>query len=96
MELFAIKDVHTGFSDPVCYLNRTIAVDSFRQLIRELPELPYVSLKPVDISLYALGSYDNDTGCITPVFPTLIVEGSTFVKGDDFDNVQVLQISEAD
>lgn len=96
MQIYAIKDVHTGYADPVCFLNNTIAVDSFRQLVSELPELPYVSLKARDISLYCLGEYDNDTGNITPIFPTLVVEGSNFVKGDDIEDVQVLQTSETE
>lgn len=96
MELYAIKDVYSGFADPVCFLNRSLAVDSFRQLVRELPELPSVPLKVSDISLYCLGSFDNDSGYITPITPTLIVEGSNFIKGDESNNVQILQTSEAD
>lgn len=96
MELFAIKDIYTGFADPVCFLNRTLALDSFRQLVRELPNIPSVPLKASNISLYCLGSFDSDTGCITPIFPTLVVEGSNFEKGDDIVDVQILQEAETD
>ncbi len=76
--LYAIKDVKTGFSDPCVQLNDAAAGRSFE---RSIPHIADELGVPVsDLQLWRIGRYDVDSGQLLPDNPALLVDGAMLLS----------------
>lgn len=75
----AIRDAKTGFLTPGFHASKEAAVRDFISVCRR-PDTA-VHEFPVDFSLVFLGSYDTDTGSISPVVPDELCRATAYVKG---------------
>lgn len=62
--IYALKDEKIGFMAPQVQRSDAIAIRAFENILRD-PSPNIVALNPGDFSLYRLGEYDEETGCIT-------------------------------
>lgn len=67
LNVYAIRDVHTGFLSPTYEKNDNAAKRNFAHAVNMKDSLLYSHAK--DYSLYHLGVYDCEEGSITPVIP---------------------------
>lgn len=77
----AIRDAKTGFLTPGFHASKEAAVRDFISVCRR-PDTA-VHEFPVDFSLVFLGSYDTDTGSISPVVPDELCRATSYVKEVD-------------
>lgn len=66
-ELYAIKDELANTFGNIMVMNPVTAQRSFRWMAKEMEES-----ECDDKRIYKLGSYDGETGEITPIRPTLV------------------------
>lgn len=64
MYVYAIRDARSGFLQPTFELNDAIAVRNFHHACMNSDSILFSHA--ADFSLYRLGSYDSDSGRITP------------------------------
>lgn len=77
--LFAVKDIKSGFVDPVSFRDEASAKASFVSFINQIHSQPDDFLVPyTDFQLWKLGVYDLDSGLIEPCLPSLILSGDSF------------------
>lgn len=72
--LYAIKDIKTGFSDPCVQLNDAAAGRSFERSIPRIADELQVPIS--DLQLWRIGRYDVDSGQLIPDNPSLLVDGA--------------------
>ena len=72
--LYAIKDIKIGFSDPCVQLNDAAACRSFERSIPHIAE--ELSVPVSDLQLWRIGRYDVDSGQLLPDNPALLVDGA--------------------
>uniref|UniRef100_A0AAU8B9P6 Nonstructural protein n=1 Tax=Dulem virus 130 TaxID=3145607 RepID=A0AAU8B9P6_9VIRU len=76
MNIYAIRDVHTGFMSPTIDQNDASAVRNFKHASLNYESLFYTHTK--DYDLFCIGEYESETGEIVPcVPPRLVVAGSS-------------------
>jgi hypothetical protein len=75
MNIYAIRDVHTGFMSPAIDQNDACSVRNFRHASMNHDSLMYSHTK--DYDLFCIGEYETETGVITPCIPRLVVAGSS-------------------
>lgn len=76
--LVAMKDVKSGFLDPISFRSLDLAKAqfiSFLQHVHDNPEEYFVPAR--DFQLWHLGEYDSESGVIEPCFPVLLVSGDS-------------------
>ena len=75
--LFAVRDIHVGFNQPMTDINEQVAIRNFTYAINN-PDNQVMNFMPKDYDLYRIGEFDTDNGHIDaePV-PVLIVTGSS-------------------
>lgn len=79
--LYAIKDVKSGFCDPCVQHNDAVAGRGFTVQARRMADELGIPLR--DLQLWRVGVYDQDSGKLLPEEPVLLVDGATI--GDDTD-----------
>lgn len=75
MNLYSVRDVNVGFNQPFADKNDEVATRGFAYAVNNSDIMGFA---PKDFDLYLLGSFDEKTGEIKPVFPSILV-----VKGTD-------------
>lgn len=82
--VYSIRDVKTGFMTPVIEVSDEAAARNFTHSV--LSSDGILRSFAVDFSLYRIGSFDADSGRITPEdIPQLVCQGSSAVvfRGHD-------------
>lgn len=73
--IYSMRDKHTGFVSPTFDLNDQTAARNFSMALTKSDGI--LGFAPSDFDLYCLGSWDTDTGIITPAqLPSLVLSGS--------------------
>lgn len=76
--LYAIKDVKSGFADPCTQVNDAVAVRSFE---RQIPRLSDdLGIPPSDFQLWRCGKFDCDSGVLIPENPELLLDGASLFR----------------
>lgn len=78
--LYALKDIKTGFSDPITQPNDAVAVRSFERSALDLSQQFGIPL--CDLQLWRIGEMDLDSGTLISSTPELLVEGATLFRKD--------------
>lgn len=80
MELFCVKDKKVGFTDPVCLSSSQQAVREFGVFLAQVDSDPDVYHIPAnDFQLWHIGSFDLDSGVISPISPELIADADSMI-----------------
>lgn len=78
--LYAVKDVKSGFCDPCTQLNDAVAARAFD---RQVPHLSDDLGIPIsDFQLWRCGKFDCDSGMLIPETPELLLDGASILKKD--------------
>lgn len=78
--LYAIKDVKSGFTDPCTQVNDAVAARSFE---RQIPHMSDQLGIPVsDFQLWRCGKFDCDSGMLIPETPELLLDGAAILRKD--------------
>ena len=76
--LYAIKDVKSGFSDPCTQVNDAVAARSFE---RQIPHLSDdLGIPASDFQLWRCGKFDCDSGMVVPETPVLLLDGASLFR----------------
>lgn len=78
--LYAIKDVKSGFSDPCTQVNDAVAARSFERQVPRLSDDLGIPLS--DFQLWRIGEFDVDSGMLISHTPELLLDGATFFRKD--------------
>lgn len=80
LKIYAIRDLKTCFMTPVVEMNDPSAVRNFEHAVLEGNSLMHSH--PGDYALYALGTYDNETGKLEcwPA-PVQVADASSILLG---------------
>lgn len=63
--LYALKDVKSGFMSILVLKNDDLAIRSYKNMLND-SQSNIVNTNPEDFELWCLGSYDTDSGLISP------------------------------
>lgn len=73
--IYSIRDKHTGFISPTFDLNDQAAARNFSMALTRSDGV--LGFAPSDFDLYCIGSFDSDSGIISPrALPELVMTGS--------------------
>lgn len=73
--VYSMRDKHTGFISPTFDLNDQVAARNFSMALTKSEGI--LGFAPSDFDLYCLGSWDTDSGVLSPLdLPRLIKTGS--------------------
>ena len=78
--MYAIKDVKSGFSDPCTQVNDAVAARSFERQIPLLSD--QLGIPVTDFQLWRCGKFDCDSGMLIPETPELLVDGAAILRKD--------------
>lgn len=78
--LYAIKDIKSGFSDPCTQVNDAVAVRSFTQQIHTISA--NLGIPVSDFQLWRCGKFDSDSGMLVPETPELLLDGAAIFRKD--------------
>lgn len=81
--IYAIRDIKTGYLQPTVDMNDDSAIRNFEHAISNTSSLFYTHAS--DYSLYVIGEYDTETGVINSIDKYLLIEASDIklqLKGD--------------
>lgn len=87
LNVYSMRDKHTGFLSPTFEVNDQVAIRAFSYALLNTPG-SVLGFAPTDFDLYCLGSFDTDTGFISSLpVPSLVITGdsafhSSFNKED--------------
>lgn len=77
--VYAIRDVHTGFLSPTFEINDAVAMRNFSHAVQQSESVLFTHAS--DYSLFRVGSFDSDTGRLMPEeLPVLVCEGKDVLK----------------
>lgn len=80
MELFCVKDKKVGFTDPVCLSSSQQAVREFCAFLSQVDSKSDVYHVPAnDFRLWHVGTFDLDSGVISPISPELVADADSLV-----------------
>lgn len=63
LRMYAIKDELNGFTTPIPFPNDGIAK---RYLLDQVKENPTIKNSPKDFSIWHIGEFDTEAGCMVP------------------------------
>lgn len=66
--IYSVKDALIGFNAPTIMVNEEVAKRNFQSMVKK-------SDIGNDLSLWDLGTFDEDTGTIIPKMPTMVTFG---------------------
>lgn len=81
--LYAIKDIKSGFSDPCVQVNDAVAGRGFERSVPDLADRLGVPVS--DLQLWRIGCYDVDSGQLVPENPVLLIDGASLKVGDSIE-----------
>lgn len=74
--VYAVRDRLAGFAAPYLEQNDPMAMRGFERIILDRQSMP--NFKPSDFDLCKLGTFDTDSGVISPSVPVLeVVSGQS-------------------
>lgn len=77
--VYAIRDVKTGFLSPTFEVNDAVAMRNFQHAVMNSDSVLFSHAK--DFDLYKIGTYDSDAGKLLPVeLPVVICAGADVLK----------------
>lgn len=81
--LYAVRDVKSHWLTPTMDVNDEVAIRNFAFAVQN-PQNTSFHFAPKDFALYRVGSFDLDTGVLTPCEPQFMVEAIDAIdwKGD--------------
>lgn len=83
--IFSMRDKHTGFSVPTFDVNDQSAIRNFSHALVNAGGI--LSFAPADFDLYRLGSFDSDSGLLTPEpLPVMIISGASALPRPEVDH----------
>lgn len=76
--MYAIRDVKTAFMQPFIAINHQSAMRGFHMdLVNAKGSNSMMGFAPEDFDLYYIGTFDNDSGVVSPLtVPELVQSGS--------------------
>lgn len=78
VNVYAIRDVHTGFMSPTVDRNDESAKRNFSMMVNNNPGV--IGFRPGDFDLYLIGEFDVDAGTVTGLtVPVLVINGAACV-----------------
>lgn len=80
VNLYGIRDCHTGFMSPQVDMNDETAKRNFAMSVNNNPGV--LGFRPGDFDLYYLGQFNTDSGELTAVNPIEFVVNGASVVGD--------------
>lgn len=82
MKLYSVKDLKSArFGNPFSSFNDEVAIRDFTTLCKDKNPNNLCGIYPEDFDLYCVGSFDEDTGAITPGV-LFLVNGSSVAHPD--------------
>lgn len=78
VNLYSVRDIHSGFGQVFTAQNDAVAIREFRLAISRKDNVMFTSCN--DFDLMRLGSFDADLGSIEPCAPTIIANGYSIAK----------------
>lgn len=78
--LYAVKDVKFGFSDPCTQVNDAVAARAFERQIPRLSDELGIPL--TDFQLWRCGKFDIDSGMLVTDTPELLLDGAAILRKD--------------
>lgn len=78
--IYAIRDVKTGFLTPTVDMNDDSAIRNFGHACQNTDSLFFTY--PEDYALYEIGTYDTENGTIVPTLPNVLAQATDFKKGN--------------
>lgn len=84
MNVYAIKDIKTGYVEPQFFLNDEVAARWFKFAISKPGTLELANVQ--DFQMFRIGTYDNDLGVIDSEEHKLILDGSSLLRGENDEN----------
>lgn len=81
LEVFSVRDVHTGFMPVTCERNEESAKRSFRHACRNVDTLYFSHAK--DFDLYKVGTFNTDTGALDFLVPPQLILSAVDARGGD-------------
>lgn len=69
-QIYAVKDALVAYNTPFILLNEDVAKREFRIMLEHTDEI-----KRKDLSLWKLGTFEDETGTIVPMIPEMVVFG---------------------
>lgn len=78
--LYAIRDIHSGFMQPMVDVNDETAKRNFAYMINNNPGV--IAFRPADFELYLIGSIDSESGLLAPLVPCEFIVNGASVVGD--------------
>lgn len=79
IELYSVKDTKVGFSVPFSCVSDDVALRQFIATVRS-SQPNFCNTFPEDKMLYHVGSFDDQSGVITPCEPNFLAHAVTFVQ----------------
>lgn len=78
--VYSIRDELTGFMTPVIEQSDAVAMRNFQMAIdSQRRDSSVMAFRPSEFTLYCLGSFDSQSGVISPATPpSLVCSGSSF------------------
>lgn len=76
--LYAIKDVKSGFSDPCTQVNDAVASRAFDGQIQGIAA--NLGIPVSDFQLWRIGQFDVDSGMLIPDTPVLVLDGAAILR----------------
>ncbi len=76
LQAYSIKDDKVGFYAPTYEQNDKLAIRVFQSIYKDKNST--ISSYPADFSLFAVGSFDTDTGLLTSQTPKFLVSAASF------------------
>lgn len=77
MTIYSIRDINVGFNQPFCDSSDATAVRGFAFACNSND---MIGFRPGDFDLYSLGSFDPESGMITPTIPQLVKHATEVIN----------------
>lgn len=76
LQAYSIKDDKVGFYAPTYEQNDKLAIRVFQSIYKDKNST--IHSYPADFSLFAVGSFDTDTGVLTSQTPKFLISAGSF------------------
>lgn len=78
--MIAVRDHKTAqFANPMFLITKAHAIRTFADAVNEKSENNQLNLHPEDFEIFQIGTYDTDTGEVTPTKPTSLATAAELV-----------------
>lgn len=78
IDVFSIKDAKVGFMAPLTEVNSRVAIRNFAQSTKASGSV--LGFSPADFTLYRIGTFDCESGLISPLLtPEYVASAEDFI-----------------